>query len=66
MNTKQIHIKLGGDLHAALKDQAAAEDRSVQNVVVRALRAYLGAAQRPRAGRRGSRPETERGPHAAR
>ena len=61
MPTKQIHIKLGPDLHAALKARAVAEDRSVQNVVVRALRDYLGVEQKPPAGRPGARPETRRG-----
>jgi len=61
MTTKQIHIKLGVDIHAALKARAAEEDRSVQNVVVRALRAYLGVEQKPRGGRPGVRPETKRG-----
>jgi hypothetical protein len=61
--TRQIHIKLGPDLHAALKARALEDDRSVQNTVVRALRQYLGIPQKSDAvrGRPGVRTETRRG-----
>lgn len=60
MTTKLLRIKIGLNTYDQLVSRADDEGRSQQQVVIRALRQYLGDEPKPRAGRKGSRPETKR------
>lgn len=41
----QLVVRMGDDLHAQVKARAAAEDRSMAQVVRRALRVYLAESE---------------------
>jgi hypothetical protein len=59
-NTKLLRINVGRNTYDRLVSRAEVERRSQQQIVIRALRQYLGDEPKPRAARRGNRPETKR------